>query len=92
MKEVQVCTLPHRPSPDSLPDEVVSVSPVAQLDHAAFRVAEEHLPSPIPLEREDPLGFGGEIATWVGALETPVTSVLFPLWRFGARRRLAATA
>ena len=38
------------------------------------------------------LGFGGEIATWVGALETPVTSVLFPLWRFGARRRLAATA
>jgi len=38
------------------------------------------------------LGFGGEIATWVGALETPVTSVLFPLWRLGARRRLAATA
>lgn len=38
------------------------------------------------------LGFGGEIATWVGALETPVTALLFPLWRFGARRRLAAAS
>jgi lipid II:glycine glycyltransferase (peptidoglycan interpeptide bridge formation enzyme) len=37
------------------------------------------------------LGFGGEVTTWIGALETPVTTVLFPLWRFGARRRLAAT-
>ena len=36
------------------------------------------------------LGFGGEVATWIGALETPVTAPLFPLWRFGARRRLAA--
>ena len=36
------------------------------------------------------LGFGGEIATWIGALETPVTAFLFPLWRLGARRRLAA--
>jgi lipid II:glycine glycyltransferase (peptidoglycan interpeptide bridge formation enzyme) len=38
------------------------------------------------------LGFGGEIATWIGALETPVTAFLFPLWRFGARRRLAAAS
>ena len=38
------------------------------------------------------LGFGGEVATWIGALETPVTRPLFPLWRFGARRRLAGTA
>jgi lipid II:glycine glycyltransferase (peptidoglycan interpeptide bridge formation enzyme) len=36
------------------------------------------------------LGFGGEVTTWIGALETPVTGFLFPLWRFGARRRLAA--
>jgi lipid II:glycine glycyltransferase (peptidoglycan interpeptide bridge formation enzyme) len=36
------------------------------------------------------LGFGGEVATWIGALETPVTAPLFPLWRFAARRRLAA--
>jgi lipid II:glycine glycyltransferase (peptidoglycan interpeptide bridge formation enzyme) len=36
------------------------------------------------------LGFGGEVATWIGALEMPVTAPLFPLWRFGARRRLAA--
>jgi lipid II:glycine glycyltransferase (peptidoglycan interpeptide bridge formation enzyme) len=36
------------------------------------------------------LGFGGEVTTWIGALETPVTAPLFPLWRFGARRRLAA--
>ncbi|MGH2472771.1 MAG: lipid II:glycine glycyltransferase FemX [Candidatus Limnocylindria bacterium] len=38
------------------------------------------------------LGFGGEIATWIGALETPVTAFLFPLWRFGVRRRLAAAS
>src|ERR671936_425022 len=38
------------------------------------------------------LGFGGEVPTWVGALETPVTGFLFPLWRFGARRRLAAAS
>jgi lipid II:glycine glycyltransferase (peptidoglycan interpeptide bridge formation enzyme) len=38
------------------------------------------------------LGFGGEVVTWIGALETPVTKILFPLWRFGARQRLAATS
>ena len=38
------------------------------------------------------LGFGGEIATWVGALEVPVTGVLYPLWRVAGRRRLAASA
>jgi lipid II:glycine glycyltransferase (peptidoglycan interpeptide bridge formation enzyme) len=38
------------------------------------------------------LGFGGEIATWIGALETPVTGFLFPLWRLGARQRLAAAS
>jgi peptidoglycan pentaglycine glycine transferase (the first glycine) len=38
------------------------------------------------------LGFGGEVTPWIGALETPVTAFLFPLWRFGARRRLAAAS
>ena len=38
------------------------------------------------------LGFGGEVTPWIGALETPVTGFLFPLWRFGARRRLAAAS
>jgi len=38
------------------------------------------------------LGFGGEVATWVGALETPATSWLFPLWRSVGRRRLARAA
>jgi len=38
------------------------------------------------------LGFGGEVTPWIGALETPVTALLFPLWRFGARRRLAAAS
>ena len=36
------------------------------------------------------LGFGGQVTPWIGALETAVTPFLFPLWRFGARRRLAA--
>lgn len=38
------------------------------------------------------LGFGGEIAEWIGALETPVRSLLYPLWRLAARRRLARSA
>ncbi len=38
------------------------------------------------------LGFGGDVATWIGALETPVTGFLFPLWRLGARQRLAAAS
>jgi lipid II:glycine glycyltransferase (peptidoglycan interpeptide bridge formation enzyme) len=38
------------------------------------------------------LGFGGEVTPWIGALETPVTGFLYPLWRFGARRRLAAAS
>ena len=33
-----------------------------------------------------------QLATALGALETPVTPVLFPLWRFGARQRLAAAS
>ena len=28
----------------------------------------------------------------LGALETPVTGFLFPLWRLGARQRLAAAS
>ena len=35
------------------------------------------------------LGFGGEVVTWIGALETPVTPGLFPLWQLVGRRRLA---
>jgi peptidoglycan pentaglycine glycine transferase (the first glycine) len=38
------------------------------------------------------LGFGGEVATWVGALETAATPWLFPLWRAAGRRRLARAA
>jgi lipid II:glycine glycyltransferase (peptidoglycan interpeptide bridge formation enzyme) len=50
--------------------------------------------------RDDPLagvenfklGFGGEIAEWIGALETPVRPLLYPLWQLAARRRLARSA
>jgi lipid II:glycine glycyltransferase (peptidoglycan interpeptide bridge formation enzyme) len=38
------------------------------------------------------LGFGGEIAEWIGALEIPVRPMLYPLWQLGARRRLARSA
>jgi lipid II:glycine glycyltransferase (peptidoglycan interpeptide bridge formation enzyme) len=38
------------------------------------------------------LGFGGEVVEWVGALETPVTPWLFPLWQTLGRRRLARSA
>lgn len=38
------------------------------------------------------LGFGGEVVAWQGALETPVTPGLFPLWQLAGRRRLARTA
>jgi len=38
------------------------------------------------------LGYAGNVAEWIGALETPVRSVLYPLWRLGARRRLARSA
>jgi lipid II:glycine glycyltransferase (peptidoglycan interpeptide bridge formation enzyme) len=38
------------------------------------------------------LGYGGEVATWIGALETPVRRVLYPLWQLAARRRLARSA
>ena len=38
------------------------------------------------------LGFGGEIAEWIGALETPVRPILYPLWQLAARRRLARSA
>lgn len=38
------------------------------------------------------LGFGGTVAEWVGALETPVRPLLYPLWRFAAARRLARSA
>jgi lipid II:glycine glycyltransferase (peptidoglycan interpeptide bridge formation enzyme) len=38
------------------------------------------------------LGFGGEVVEWIGALETPVRPILYPLWQLGARRRLARSA
>jgi lipid II:glycine glycyltransferase (peptidoglycan interpeptide bridge formation enzyme) len=38
------------------------------------------------------LGFGGTVTEWIGALETPVRSMLYPLWQLGARRRLARSA
>jgi lipid II:glycine glycyltransferase (peptidoglycan interpeptide bridge formation enzyme) len=55
---------------------------------------------PAARSKEDPLagvenfklGFGGEIAEWIGALETPVRPMLYPLWQLAARRRLARSA
>ncbi len=38
------------------------------------------------------LGFGGEIATWIGAYDRPVLAPLYPLWRIAGRRRLAGAA
>ncbi len=38
------------------------------------------------------LGFGGEVVEFVGALETPVTRALFPLWQLAGRSRLARAA
>jgi lipid II:glycine glycyltransferase (peptidoglycan interpeptide bridge formation enzyme) len=38
------------------------------------------------------LGFGGEVVEWIGALETAVRPMLYPLWQLGARRRLARSA
>ncbi len=38
------------------------------------------------------LGYGGEVARWIGALETPVRPMLYPLWQLAARRRLARSA
>ncbi len=38
------------------------------------------------------LGYGGDVVAWIGALETPVHRVLYPLWQLGARRRLARSA
>ena len=38
------------------------------------------------------LGFGGEVATWIGAYDRPVVGPLYPLWRYAGRRRLAASA
>ncbi|MBM4421712.1 MAG: aminoacyltransferase [Chloroflexi bacterium] len=37
-------------------------------------------------------GFGGEELTWIGALETPVTRWLYPLWKVAGRARLARGA
>ena len=36
------------------------------------------------------LGFGGAVATWIGAIDRPVVGPLYPLWRIAGRRRLAA--
>ena len=38
------------------------------------------------------LGFGGTVATWIGAFDRPVVAPLYPLWRIAGRRRLAAAA
>ena len=38
------------------------------------------------------LGYGGDVVAWIGALETPVRRMLYPLWQLGARRRLARSA
>ncbi|HEU5288983.1 MAG TPA: peptidoglycan bridge formation glycyltransferase FemA/FemB family protein [Candidatus Limnocylindria bacterium] len=38
------------------------------------------------------LGFGGQVTEWIGALETPVRPMLYPVWQLAARRRLARSA
>jgi len=38
------------------------------------------------------VGFGGDVVSWIGALETPVRPMLYPLWQLAARRRLARSA
>jgi lipid II:glycine glycyltransferase (peptidoglycan interpeptide bridge formation enzyme) len=38
------------------------------------------------------LGFGGDVVTWIGALEVPVRGWLFPVWQLAGRRRLARAA
>ncbi|HEY8657064.1 MAG TPA: peptidoglycan bridge formation glycyltransferase FemA/FemB family protein [Candidatus Limnocylindria bacterium] len=38
------------------------------------------------------VGFGGDIVSWIGAVDVPVRAALYPLWRLAGRRRLAASA
>ncbi len=38
------------------------------------------------------LGYGGDVVEFIGAFETPVRKVLYPLWQLGARQRLARSA
>lgn len=38
------------------------------------------------------LGFGGEVVSWIGAVDVPVRPALYPIWRLAGRRRLAASA
>ncbi|MBI3521705.1 MAG: peptidoglycan bridge formation glycyltransferase FemA/FemB family protein [Chloroflexi bacterium] len=38
------------------------------------------------------LGFGGDVVTWVGAIEAPVSAALYPIWQIAGRRRLARSA
>lgn len=47
---------------------------------------------PLAGVEEFKLGFGGTVAEWTGALETPVTRWLYPLWQLAGRRRLARAA
>ena len=35
------------------------------------------------------LGFGGDVVTWIGALEVPLRNWLYPVWQLAGRRRLA---
>jgi lipid II:glycine glycyltransferase (peptidoglycan interpeptide bridge formation enzyme) len=52
----------------------------------------ERADDPMAGVTEFKLGFGGEVVTWIGALEVPVRPWLFPLWQLGGRRRLARGA
>ncbi len=38
------------------------------------------------------LGFGGDVVTWLGAVEAPVRRWLYPVWQLLGRRRLARGA
>jgi lipid II:glycine glycyltransferase (peptidoglycan interpeptide bridge formation enzyme) len=51
-----------------------------------------HAPDPMAGVENFKLGFGGEVAEWIGALEIAVRPMLYPLWTLGARRRLARSA
>jgi len=54
--------------------------------------ASRHAADPLAGVENFKLGFGGEVAEWVGALEVPVRPMLYPLWTLGARSRLARSA
>ncbi len=80
--------LADRPQPHAGPERV-GTHGAGGRDGTGTRAAGD---APLAGVENFKLGFGGEVAEWIGALETPVRRALFPLWQLGARRRLARSA